>query len=66
MQRLYSERGFGFIRVTQGAGSGQDFFFHVSGLDGCSMHELEEGLLVEFESRQTAKGQRAERISRVA
>ena len=32
---------------------------------GCEMFELEEGVAVEFEARQTAKGQRAEQISLV-
>lgn len=62
MQRLYIERGFGFIRVP----TGEDYFFHMSGLEDCRIAELEEGLLVEFEARQTAKGQRAEHIARVA
>ena len=66
MQRLYAERGFGFIRVTEGDDLGQDYFFHVSGLEGCGIGELEEGLAVEFAARQTAKGKRAEHISRAA
>jgi cold shock CspA family protein len=66
VQRLYQERGFGFIRVTEGEDVGLDYFFHVSGLEGCGIRELEEGLAVEFVSRQTAKGKRAEHISRAA
>lgn len=62
VQRLYVERGFGFIRVPQG----EDYFFHMSGLDDCVIADLEEGLLVEFEQRVTAKGKRAEHISRVS
>jgi len=61
VQRLYRERGFGFIRIP----GGEEYFFHVSGLDDCRIEELEEGLLVEFEGRQTAKGKRAEHIERV-
>jgi cold shock CspA family protein len=64
VQRLYPERGFGFIRVTEGEDIGQDYFFHNTGLEDCRIAELEEGLLVEFEARLTAKGKRAEHISR--
>jgi len=65
VQRLYPERGFGFIRVTD-RGAYTDYFFHVSGLADCHIAELEEGLLVEFEAKATAKGQRAEHIQKVA
>jgi cold shock CspA family protein len=64
VQRVYAERGFGFIRAAEGPDSGQDFFFHMSGLDDCRIDELEEGSLVEFEARTVAKGRRAEHVCR--
>lgn len=69
VQRVYPERGFGFIRCKESATPediGQDVFFHHSGLDDCVISELEEGGAVEFEVRLTAKGRRAEHISRRA
>jgi cold shock CspA family protein len=67
VQRIYVERGFGFIRCTEGAVGdiGQDFFFHTTGLEGCTIADLEEGEPVAFEPRQVAKGRRAEHIHRV-
>lgn len=68
VQRLYPERGFGFIRCKESeeaADIGQDFFFHMSGLLDCAITELEEGERVEYEPRLTAKGKRAEAITRV-
>lgn len=66
VQRIYVERGFGFIRCTGGAVAatdiGQDYFFHMSGLDEGSIALLEEGSLVTFEPRQVAKGRRAEHV----
>lgn len=63
MQRLYPERGFGFIRCTEGVGEvGKDYFFHMSGLDDRRIEELEEGAMVVFEPRVVAKGLRAEHI----
>jgi len=67
VQHTYPERGFGFIRCTEGAVEdvGQDFFFHTSGLDGgLTMRELLPGSLVEFECREVPRGKRAEHISR--
>jgi cold shock CspA family protein len=66
VQRVYVERGFGFIRCLEGRAEdvGQDFFFHMSGLDDCSIHELEEGSLVRFSPTYVAKGKRAEHIER--
>lgn len=64
VQRIYPERGFGFIRCTEGAGDdiGQDFFFHMSGLDDCRITELLEGTVVVFESTIVPKGKRAEHV----
>jgi cold shock CspA family protein len=68
VQRIYPERGFGFIRCSEGQKDdvGQDFFFHHSGLKDSVIAELEEGTLVEFEVRNTPKGKRAEEIRRAA
>lgn len=66
VQRVYVERGFGFIRCLAGATDdvGQDFFFHMSGLDDCAIDDLEEGSLVLFTPTYVAKGKRAEHIQR--
>jgi cold shock CspA family protein len=67
IQHVYPERGFGFIRCTEGAAEdvGRDFFFHVSGLDnGLTMSELLPGSPVEFECREVPRGKRAEHIAR--
>ena len=66
VQRLLPERGFGFIRCTEGKHDdlGQDFFFHISGLADCRIEDLEIGALVTFEPRDVAKGRRAEHIER--
>lgn len=64
VHRVYRDRGFGFIRCTEGPDAGQDYFFHMTGLDDCTVEDLEEGELVEFEPRQVAKGRRAEHIVR--
>jgi cold shock CspA family protein len=67
IQRLYPDRGFGFIQCTEGAPDdvGQAFFFHTSGLeDGLTMYDLLPGSLVEFESTLVPKGKRAEHVQR--
>jgi cold shock CspA family protein len=66
VQRIYVERGFGFIKCMAGAADdiGQDFFFHHSGLDGFGIDDLEEGSMVIFEPTYVAKGKRAEHIQR--
>jgi cold shock CspA family protein len=66
VQRVYVERGFGFIRCTEGRADdvGQDFFFHHSGLSDCRIDELEEGSYVSFEPTYVAKGKRAEHVLR--
>jgi cold shock CspA family protein len=67
IQHIYPERGFGFIRCTEGAVGdiGQDFFFHITGLDdGLTMHDLLPGALVAFECREVPRGKRAEHVSR--
>jgi cold shock CspA family protein len=67
VQHVYPERGFGFIRCTEGAADdvGRDFFFHTTGLDdGLTMRELLPGSLVEFECREVPRGKRAEHVQR--
>lgn len=67
VQRLYRERGFGFLRCTEGLVDdvGQDFFFHTTSLDGgLSIDDLEEGEIVSFTPTHVAKGRRAEHIVR--
>jgi cold shock CspA family protein len=58
-----AERGFGFIRCLEGEHSGEDFFFHASGLDGVTIAQLEQGSEVIFEVRNAPKGLRAEHVS---
>lgn len=67
VHRVYRDRGFGFIRCTEGPDgeAGQDYFFHASGLDDCTVDDLEEGERVQFEPHLVAKGRRAERIRQV-
>lgn len=64
IQHLYPERGFGFIRCTEGAVGdvGQDFFFHTSGLDGLTFAELLPGSKVAFEATEVPRGKRAEHV----
>ena len=68
VQHMYPERGFGFIKCTEGSAAdvGQDFFFHQSGLvRPLTMHDLLPGSLVEFDSTDVPRGKRAERITLV-
>lgn len=68
VQHTYPERGFGFIRCTEGAEAdiGDAFFFHQSGLeDGLQVGDLLPGTLVEFEPTEVPRGKRAEHVQRV-
>jgi cold shock CspA family protein len=65
VQHVYPERGFGFIRCTEGVTGdvGKDFFFHTTGLeDVVTLNELLPGTVVEFEPRVVPRGKRAERV----
>lgn len=64
VQRIYPERGFGFIRCTEGAADdlGQDFFFHHTGLTDTTISQLQEGSVVAFTPTYVPKGKRAEQI----
>lgn len=53
-----TDRGFGFIET----GSGDDIFFHMSGVEGVTFDELREGQQVSFEEGQGPKGKRAEKV----
>lgn len=64
VQHVYPERGFGFIRCTDGQDGdvGEDFFFHHSGLVDVRMEDLLPGAIVLFESTQVPRGKRAEKV----
>jgi cold shock protein len=52
IKKLVRDRGFGFIEEP----SGQDIFFHASGVQGVPFDELEEGETVEYEAESDTKG----------
>jgi CspA family cold shock protein len=51
-----AEKGFGFIAQDDG---GNDVFVHHSEIDAGGFRSLDEGQRVEFEIRQSDKGQKA-------
>jgi cold shock CspA family protein len=51
VDRIAPEAGFGFVTA-----SGEEFFFHASGLSGTEFGELAPGLEVEFEVVDRAEG----------
>ena len=53
-----TDRGFGFIET----GSGDDIFFHSSGVEGVSYEELQVGQKVSYTEGRGPKGPRAENI----
>ena len=53
-----TDRGFGFIET----GSGDDIFFHSSGLEGVNYEELQVGQKVSYTEGRGPKGPRAENI----
>jgi CspA family cold shock protein len=55
IKRVIRDRGFGFIRSTDG----QEVFFHRSGLQQLDFDGLKEGEAVEFEMERGEKGPRA-------
>ncbi len=58
IKRLVRDRGFGFIRSTEG----QEVFFHRTSLQDLNFDSLREGEKVEFEVEQGEKGPRATRV----
>lgn len=61
ISRLVEDRGFGFIHGEDE----QDYFFHQSDLENCSIRELAIGERVSFVEKDTPKGLRAETVTRV-
>lgn len=53
-----TDKGFGFIST----GSGNDFFFHMSAVEGVRFEELREGQKVSFVEGRGPKGPRAENV----
>ena len=60
--RVVRDRGFGFIRSTDG----QEVFFHRNGLQQMDFDSLQEGSTVEFEVEQSDKGPRATNVRQSA
>jgi CspA family cold shock protein len=52
IKKLVRDRGFGFIEEP----TGQDIFFHASGVRDITFDELEEGESVEYEAENDTKG----------
>jgi CspA family cold shock protein len=62
IKRIVRDRGFGFIRSTDG----QEVFFHRNGLQQMDFDSLQEGASVEFEAEQSEKGPRATNVRQSA
>ena len=62
IKRVVRDRGFGFIRSTDG----QEVFFHRNGLQQMDFEGLKEGATVEFEVEQSEKGPRATNVRQSA
>ena len=62
IKRVVRDRGFGFIRSTDG----QEVFFHRNGLQQMDFDSLKEGSTVEFEVEQSEKGPRATNVRQSA
>ncbi|MCP5047165.1 MAG: cold-shock protein [bacterium] len=56
-----SQKGFGFIEMD----NGKDIFVHYNAIQGQGFKTLEEGDAVEFEIRQSPKGEQAENVTRL-
>lgn len=50
--RLVRDRGFGFIRLA----SGEEIFFHATGVTGYPFDSLQEGQTVSFDISQDTRG----------
>ena len=62
IKRVVRDRGFGFIRSTDG----QEVFFHRKSLQQITFEGLQEGSTVEFEVEQSEKGPRAANVRQSA
>jgi cold shock protein len=62
VKRIIRDRGFGFIRSTEG----QEIFFHRSSLKQLDFDSLKEGEVVEFEIERGEKGPRAAAVRAAA
>ena len=62
VKRVVRDRGFGFIRSTDG----QEVFFHRNGLQQIDFDSLKEGAIVEYEEEQSEKGPRATNVRQSA
>jgi CspA family cold shock protein len=62
IKRIIRDRGFGFIRSTDG----QEIFFHRSTLQQMNFDAIKEGEMVEFEVERGDKGPRAANVRPVA
>ena len=62
IKRVVRDRGFGFIRSTDG----QEVFFHRKSLQQITFEGLQEGSTVEFEVEQSDKGPRATNVRQSA
>jgi CspA family cold shock protein len=56
-----SQKGYGFIEMD----GGKDVFVHYNAIQGQGFKSLEEGDKVEFEIRQSPKGEQAENVTRI-
>lgn len=59
IKRIQRDRGFGFIKTE----SGEEYFFHVTGVTGAPFDTLREGQRVSFEVEPSPKGPRAGQVS---
>jgi len=59
IQRLYTDKGFGFLRNPD---TGEEFFFHRSVVKGARFDDLREQQTVQFEAGQGPKGPRADSV----
>ncbi len=52
--RILRDKAYGFIKVE----GEKDVFFHASGLDNCTIDDLEEGMQVTFAVGQNRQGKK--------
>jgi len=58
VKTVLRDRGFGFIRSEEGS----EIFFHRTSLQGMQFEDVREGLSVEFEVEEAARGPRANNV----